>query len=57
MKDSYSSIDPISFLVTLRRKFPQFAERDRSFFKQQDAEECWTQLVQTLKTTIKVNTR
>ena len=33
----------------LRSLFPQFAERDRNGFMQQDAEECWGQIIHTLE--------
>lgn len=47
---------PIMFLTTLRQKFPQFAEKAKNGhgYAQQDAEEVWTQLIQTLHTSLKV---
>jgi len=32
----------------LRQVFPQFAERVQGHYAQQDAEECWSQLLQVL---------
>ena len=37
-----------SFFKLLRTAFPQFAESDTHGFMQQDAEECWGQIVQTI---------
>ena len=51
MGDTQQGFPPIMFLTTLRQKFPQFAERAKSGhggYAQQDAEEVWSQLVQTL---------
>ncbi|KAL2641416.1 hypothetical protein R1flu_009003 [Riccia fluitans] len=46
---SSNPVSPFKFLTLLRSKFPQFSQQDNSgFFMQQDAEECWTQLVYTL---------
>ena len=33
----------------LRNAFPQFAQRNVNGYMQQDAEECWTQIVSSLK--------
>ena len=45
-----TAFPPIMFLTALRQKFPQFAERSKTGhgYAQQDAEEVWSQLVQTL---------
>lgn len=42
------TMTPIYFLMALREEFPQFAERDpqTGMYKQQDAEEMWTQLIE-----------
>ncbi|KAL3695657.1 hypothetical protein R1sor_009733 [Riccia sorocarpa] len=46
---SSNPVSPFKFLTLLRSKFPQFSQQDNSgFYMQQDAEECWTQLVYTL---------
>ncbi|CAJ0646977.1 4753_t:CDS:10 [Entrophospora sp. SA101] len=39
---------PWNFLQTLRTAFPQFAQRNNHGFMQQDAEECWSQIVSSL---------
>lgn len=46
----YKSVMPIVLLNVLRKCYPQFAERDPSsgFYKQQDAEELFTQLFHSL---------
>ena len=52
---SAQAVHPLRFLLMLRERFPQFAEQNRQGqYSQQDAEECWTQLVFTLKETVKV---
>lgn len=33
----------------LRTAFPQFAQRNNNEYMQQDAEECWTQIVSSMK--------
>ncbi|RKO88249.1 hypothetical protein BDK51DRAFT_20633, partial [Blyttiomyces helicus] len=55
MRTLFSSLDasgdavpPLVFLQVLRSVFPQFAEADRNGFMQQDAEECWGQIIQTV---------
>ncbi|KAG0265821.1 Ubiquitin carboxyl-terminal hydrolase 14 [Mortierella polycephala] len=41
---------PAGFLTYLRRAFPQFSQQGRDgVWMQQDAEECWSQLISTLK--------
>ena len=53
---SAQAVHPLRFLLMLRERFPQFAEQNRQGqYSQQDAEECWTQLVFTLKATVKVH--
>lgn len=45
---------PITFLRTLRTAFPQFAQTSRDGrFEQQDAEECWSQIVTQLRLSLK----
>lgn len=39
---------PLSLLRTLRQLYPQFAERDQHGYKQQDAEECFSQMLTLL---------
>ncbi len=41
---------PFRFLSQLRASYPQFAEQGRTgAYSQQDAEECWSQLLYTLR--------
>lgn len=49
MDDSQASVIPLAFLQAFRDAFPQFAEQREGHYLQQDAEECWTQLVNCLK--------
>ena len=49
MADSKQPIAPTAFLQTLRLKYPQFAQQQNGMFMQQDAEECWTQLLYSLR--------
>lgn len=47
---------PARFLLTLRNSFPQFAEvGDGGVYKQQDAEECWSQVMQALGEKLRVS--
>ncbi|DBB02923.1 hypothetical protein WJX77_004368 [Trebouxia sp. C0004] len=51
---SAQAVHPLRFLLMLRERFPQFGEQNRQGqYSQQDAEECWTQLVYTLRETVK----
>lgn len=54
MDRSVQPVAPFSFLMVLRERFPQFGEQEQGVYKQQDAEECWSQLMWTLKESIKV---
>ena len=54
MSRTGSSVTPVRFLLTLRAKYPQFAEMARGVYRQQDAEECFSQVVQCLSESIKV---
>ncbi|KAH9845878.1 ubiquitin c-terminal hydrolase [Teratosphaeria destructans] len=56
MSGTQHGFPPIMFLTTLRQKFPQFAERAKNGhgYAQQDAEEVWSQLIQTLHTSLKL---
>ena len=48
------SVPPLVLLNTLHSAFPQFAERgEQGGFQQQDANECWVQLVAILKSKLK----
>eukprot|EP00879_Flechtneria_rotunda_P001744 GHRR01001907.1.p1 GENE.GHRR01001907.1~~GHRR01001907.1.p1 ORF type:complete len:495 (+),score=192.81 GHRR01001907.1:202-1686(+) len=45
---------PFRFLITLRQRFPQFAQQtNEGLYMQQDAEECWTQVMFSLKEQLK----
>ncbi|KAI9209280.1 uncharacterized protein BJ171DRAFT_576853 [Polychytrium aggregatum] len=46
---SSDSITPLVFLQVLRLAYPQFSQADNRGFMQQDAQECWSQLVSSLK--------
>ncbi|KAG1346405.1 putative Ubiquitin carboxyl-terminal hydrolase 6 [Cocos nucifera] len=39
--------------VVLRKKYPQFAQQHNGVYMQQDAEECWTQLMYTLSQSLR----
>lgn len=48
------AINPQYFLITFRSLFPQFADQDRSgHFKQQDAEECLSQMLTVINRNLK----
>ncbi|RIA85985.1 hypothetical protein C1645_829951 [Glomus cerebriforme] len=49
LNQTTESYAPLSFLRILRNIFPQFAQRNAHGFMQQDAQECWTQIVNSLK--------
>ncbi|CAA6672822.1 unnamed protein product [Spirodela intermedia] len=59
-RDLFSELDrsvkpvvPMPFLTVLRKKYPQFAQQHNGVYMQQDAEECWTQLMYTLSQSLK----
>ncbi|KAL6881947.1 hypothetical protein ACP4OV_011419 [Aristida adscensionis] len=52
LDQSVRPVAPLHFLQTLRKKYPQFAQQHNNVYMQQDAEECWTQLVYTLSQTL-----
>lgn len=62
LRDLYKSMDktsesfpPSMFLNALRNVYPQFAQQSRSGmgYAQQDAEECWSQIIYTLRQNLK----
>ena len=57
MSGTQQGFPPIMFLTTLRQKFPQFDEKAKNGhgYAQQDAEEMWTNLVATLRDSLKIN--
>ncbi|GAA0139885.1 hypothetical protein Leryth_003128 [Lithospermum erythrorhizon] len=46
-------VAPMQFWMMLRKKFPQFGQLNNGVFMQQDAEECWSQLLYTLSQSLK----
>jgi ubiquitin carboxyl-terminal hydrolase 14 len=50
-----TAFPPFRFLMTLRERFPQFGQQtNEGIYMQQDAEECWTQVMYSLKEKLKV---
>ncbi|KAF3626844.1 Ubiquitin carboxyl-terminal hydrolase 7 [Capsicum annuum] len=47
-------VAPMQFWMVLRKKYPQFGQQSNGAFMQQDAEECWTQLLYTLSQSLKL---
>ncbi|KAL4560028.1 hypothetical protein LXL04_032176 [Taraxacum kok-saghyz] len=41
-------VAPMQFWMVLRKKYPQFGQLHNGSFMQQDAEECWSQILYTL---------
>ena len=56
LEDSAAPVLPLHFLMQLRQNYPQFAEQapTTGAYKQQDAEECWSQLLYTLNERLQV---
>ncbi|VAH76477.1 unnamed protein product [Triticum turgidum subsp. durum] len=52
LDQSVRPVAPLHFLQMLRKKYPQFAQQQNNVYMQQDAEECWTQLIYTLSQTL-----
>ncbi|XP_031488644.1 ubiquitin carboxyl-terminal hydrolase 6 isoform X2 [Nymphaea colorata] len=50
---SVKPVAPMQFWMVLRKKFPQFGQQHNGFYMQQDAEECWSQLLYLLSQSIK----
>lgn len=48
LSESSQPVMPIGFVTLFRNLFPQFNERKEGKYMQQDAEECWTQLLTSL---------
>ncbi|OVA08495.1 Ubiquitin domain [Macleaya cordata] len=46
-------VSPMQFWMVLRKKYPQFGQLHNGSFMQQDAEECWTQLLYTLSQSLR----
>ncbi|RGB27955.1 hypothetical protein C1646_768439 [Rhizophagus diaphanus] len=49
LNQATESVVPLHFLQLFRSIFPQFAQNTADGFMQQDAEECWTQIISILK--------
>ncbi|KAG5523513.1 hypothetical protein RHGRI_035352 [Rhododendron griersonianum] len=47
------AVAPMQFWMVLRKKYPQFGQLHNGSFMQQDAEECWTQLLYTLSLSLR----
>ncbi|KAK8618777.1 hypothetical protein V6N13_132757 [Hibiscus sabdariffa] len=50
---SVKPVAPMQFWMVLRKKYPQFSQLHNGVFMQQDAEECWTQLLYTLSQSLR----
>uniref|UniRef100_A0A0C9S559 Ubiquitin carboxyl-terminal hydrolase n=1 Tax=Wollemia nobilis TaxID=56998 RepID=A0A0C9S559_9CONI len=50
---SVRPVAPMQFWMVLRKKYPQFGQQHNGSFMQQDAEECWTQIIYTLSQSLK----
>lgn len=55
MNKKQEDVNPTLFLMQFRNSFPQFAEQDRGMYKQQDAEEAYSQLLNALGSTLDIN--
>ncbi|XP_024026765.1 ubiquitin carboxyl-terminal hydrolase 6 [Morus notabilis] len=53
LDNSVKAVAPMQFWMVLRKKYPQFGQMHNNFFMQQDAEECWTQLLYTLSQSLR----
>lgn len=50
LSSSLKPVSPFQFLMVLRQKYPQFAQQGQGgIYMQQDAEECWSQLMFSLR--------
>ncbi|EOA30644.1 hypothetical protein CARUB_v10013781mg, partial [Capsella rubella] len=50
---SVKAVAPMPFWMMLQKKYPQFAQLHNGNHMQQDAEECWTQMLYTLSQSLK----
>uniref|UniRef100_A0A6N2N524 Ubiquitin carboxyl-terminal hydrolase n=1 Tax=Salix viminalis TaxID=40686 RepID=A0A6N2N524_SALVM len=50
---SVKPVAPMQFWMVLRKKYPQFGQLHNGIYMQQDAEECWTQLLYTLSQSLR----
>ncbi len=49
LDSAHDTITPESLVYTLRQLNPLFAEADKGVFKQQDAEECWSLIINSIR--------
>lgn len=54
MQRKAEPVEPFRFLNALRSQYSQFAQRGREGWAQQDAEECFSQILQSLTHTLRV---
>uniref|UniRef100_K4AIV3 ubiquitinyl hydrolase 1 n=1 Tax=Setaria italica TaxID=4555 RepID=K4AIV3_SETIT len=57
LDQSFQPIAPTQFLEMLHKSYPQFAHLHNNAYMQQDADECWDHLVNTLSKTITTKSR
>lgn len=55
MNKKQENVNPTLFLMQFRKIFPQFAEQERGFYKQQDAEEAFSQLMSALGSNVAID--
>ncbi|KAF7583103.1 Ubiquitin carboxyl-terminal hydrolase family protein [Clavispora lusitaniae] len=55
MGKKQQNVDPTLFLMQFRAQFPQFAEQEMGMYKQQDAEEAFSQIMTVLGSTFDIN--
>ncbi|CCE78235.1 Piso0_000853 [Millerozyma farinosa CBS 7064] len=55
MSKKQEKVNPIIFLTLFRNVYPQFAEQQNGFYKQQDAEEAFSQILTSLNTALKTS--
>ena len=49
LDNAHDTVVPDALVSTLRKMNPMFAEQERGVFKQQDAEECWSLLLNAIR--------
>ena len=53
LDNASSTVNPYKLIQLLRNLNPLFAEMDKGYFKQQDSEECWTFVLNTIREHVK----
>lgn len=53
MQKKHENVNPTILLSIFRQVYPQFAEQERGFYKQQDAEEAFSQILLSLNKSLK----